>query len=521
LEESISGSEPPHSKPIAIFGLGRSGLSVARAVTRRGCKTILLESAPEMLVGKQELVEEYRALGQEAIFSWDGDWAKLDIAEVVVNPAVDSRSPILKAAVEAGITVIAEIEYAYRIAKAPIIAITGTNGKSTTTAMIWSCLKGAGENPILCGNIFGSGFVEKPLTEAADEAGEDDVLVAEISSFQLEWVQQFCPVVSVITNISHDHLNRYNSFEDYAATKKRIWARQTSDHFTIVRANDPIVGEPGKEITGVARRLRAFAGEAPPTNLPTVWKAGATGEHALVEEQRSTVFERVIDHGIYGFLGHHNRTNAAMAILASYAFLRWKGQNHPTSSASRVVSMAIQERQEALDAKQTRFSAYRAPVTEWIPQSLVEPLKTFPGLEHRMEVVGKKGDTTVVNNSMCTNPAAVLSSINALNGTVSVLVGGVNKDLDFKPLKSLFASRRYRVYLYGQDGESIRHALGVDGASYRSLRAAFLAAVNDLDTGIVNSEFLMLAPGCASMDEFRDFRHRGDVFKELAKEWLS
>ncbi len=514
MEDAIGG------KPTAIFGLGRSGLSVARAITKRGGKTILLESAPEMLVGKQELVEEYRALGQEAVFGWDGNWSKLEVSEVVVNPAVDSRSPILQSAVEAGIPVIGEIEYAYRITKAPIIAITGTNGKSTTTAMIWSCLKGAGEKPILCGNIFGSGFAEKPLTEAADEADEDSVLVAEISSFQLEWVHEFCPVVSVVTNITQDHLNRYNSFEDYAATKKRIWARQSSAHYTIVRANDPVVGEPGKEITGVARRLRAFAGEATPKNLPTVWKAGATGEQALVEEQRSTIFERIVDHGIYGFLGHHNRTNAAMAILASYAFLKWKGAAKPGSNADQVVSSAIQERQEALEAKRTRFSAYRAPVVDWVPQTLVDPLRTFPGLEHRMEVVGKKGDTTVVNNSMCTNPAAVLSSINALNGTVSVLIGGVNKDLDFRPLKSLFASRRYRVYLYGQDGESIRHTLGAEGETYRTLRAAFQAAVNDLDTGIVNSEFLMLAPGCASMDEFRDFRHRGDVFKELAKEWL-
>lgn len=509
------------AKPTAIFGLGRSGLSVARAITKRGGKTVLLESAPEMLVGKQELIEEYRALGQEAIFGWDGEWSQLDIAEVIVNPAVDSRSPILRKAVEEGISVIGEIEYAYRIAKAPIIAVTGTNGKSTTTAMIWACLKGAGEKPILCGNIFGSGFTEKPLTEAADEADSDSVLVAEISSFQLEWVREFCPVVSVLTNISQDHLNRYNSFEDYVSTKKRIWAKQTSAHYTIVRANDPVVGEPGKEVTGVARRLRAFAGEVAPKDLPTVWKAGATGEHAHVEEQRTSIFERTIDHSIYGFLGHHNRTNAAMAILASYAFLKWKGQVQSESKANLVVSTAIQERQEVLEAKRTRFSAYRAPIADWIPQSLVDPLRTFPGLEHRMEVVGKKGDTTLVNNSMCTNPAAVLSSINALSGTVSVLVGGVNKDLDFRPLKSLLASRRYRVYLYGRDGESIRQILGIEGESYRTLRAAFLAAVNDLDTGIVSSEYLMLAPGCASMDEFRDFRHRGDVFKELAKEWLS
>ncbi len=221
---------------IAILGLGRSGLAVAKAALAAGDSPHVFDAKP---ADDAKIKPQVKALGAVPFTpGFAGKFSKQDFDQLVTSPGVDMRSPMLKEAQRNGIEVISEIEFAYRISKAPIIGITGTNGKSTTTVMTWLALKAAGQDAVLCGNIFGSGFDEIPLTEAAMQSKVDQVLVAEISSFQLEWVRDFRPRCAGITNISPDHLNRYDSFDQYANTKRRIFDRMGEGDTIVANAGD-------------------------------------------------------------------------------------------------------------------------------------------------------------------------------------------------------------------------------------------------------------------------------------------
>ncbi|RYG49750.1 UDP-N-acetylmuramoyl-L-alanine--D-glutamate ligase [bacterium] len=486
---------------IAVFGLGRSGLAVGRAALARGMDATVYDEA--VVPGKPELLEEARSLGLKVVTGWDG---KLDETpdSVVINPAIPKDHPTLLRLSAEGIPLHSEVEFAYSISRAPIVAITGTNGKSTTTVMTWLALRACGEDAILCGNIYGSGYDEQPLTDAALHATEDQVLVAEISSFQLEWVDRFKPVSAGITNITPDHLNRYESFDEYAATKQRIFACQGDGDFAVVRANDPVVRKPGKEAGGyVPRHLRSIAHEAV-ADLPRVLTFGATSDDARVEEMEFVVFGERLPWASFPMEAVHDRQNAAMAAMLSYGLLCHK--------RSPLIEEAISRRTEPVNPYSTR----KSPVTDAIPIQILDGLRSYKGLAHRMESVGSRDGIRLVNNSMCTNPDAVVKSTQALKDGAHILMGGVNKDLDFAPLARYLANRRHRVYLFGQDAGDIAKVLGGDPPIFASMEEAFAAAVASARKG----EIVVLSPGCASSDQFRDFRHRGDAFRDLAKEWL-
>jgi len=500
-------------KRIGIFGLGRSGLAIARAALAKGALPHVFDQSSASGLAKPEILSEALALGAEVTLDWDGVLAG-DFDFLVVNPAVDSRSPVLKAILAQGIEIVSEIEFAYRISEAPIVAITGTNGKSTTTVMTYLCLKACGVEPILCGNIFGSGYPEVPLTEAALVARKDQILVAEISSFQLEWISTFKPVSAGITNIWPDHLDRYDSFEQYAATKQRIFAFQDESCFAVVKAHDPMVRAPGAAAS-VTRFRRGAPSPQPHSRggergFPTVLTFGATGENARVDERFLTVLDKQLKLEELTFSEPHNYTNACMAALLAYGALKATG--------ARAMVEAEEESAQARAAKTHAYNerqmAANKPVYV-LPRGIFEGLKSFHGIAHRMEFVGERDGVRVINNSMCTNPDAVLKSATALRGPNHILIGGRNKDLDFKPLRNYFANGMHHAYLYGEARASLAEQMG-DFPTFEKMEDAFRAATEKARSG----EVIMLAPGCASTDQFRDFRHRGDVFRQLAKEWL-
>ncbi len=543
---------------IRVFGLGRSGLAIARAAIALGASaTVYDQSSPDKLA-KPEILDEARALGAVVVMGWDGVLPELSLLEgvggeaelsatglggnvadaptsgepgltpqppqggfewLVVNPAVDMRNPILKAAQDQGYEVISEIEFAYRISKAPIIAITGTNGKSTTTVMTYLCLKQCGIEAVLCGNIFGSGYPEVPLTDAALNSTPDQILVAEISSFQLEWVSCFRPISAGITNIWPDHLDRYDSFEQYAATKQRIFAAQTPDDFAVVKAHDPVVRAPGATVSSPRTRRApspqplSRGGERGFSCLLTF---GATGEHARVDERFLTVLDKQIKLDELHFAEHHNHANACMAALLAYGGLKGAARKNP--KAKQIIEEAEREADQKRAAK---TNAYNQRLQEAnkpkhvLPACILEGLKEFRGIAHRMEFIGEKGGVRVINNSMCTNPDAVLKSATSLKGPNHVLIGGRNKDLDFRPLRHYFSNGMHHAYVYGEAKDQLSEQIGTD-LVYERMEDAARAALEAARSG----EVVMLAPGCASTDQFRDFRERGDVFKQLAKEWL-
>lgn len=439
-------------KRIAILGLGRSGLAVARAAIAHGATPTVYDRSTREHILKPDVLNEAEEEGIEVVLGHQtADFDQADI--LVANPAVDKRSPILTRAVAQGIEVIGEPEFAFRVAKAPIVALTGTNGKTTTTVMTYLALQATGANPILCGNIFGSGYPEMTLTEAAMQANEDQVLVPEISSFQLEWVKDFSPVVAGITNIGADHLDRYDTAEDYAETKKRI----------LDRANWQVVST---EWPQAPHRLRF-----------------GPGGDAEVTEDVLRILDKSLTKSAFQLVGDHNFTNAAMAGLLASAYLAWRA-NRPAQTC---------------------------------PPEVLDVLSKFKGVKHRMEAVGMRDGIEIINNSMCTNPEAVLASVTSVHAKRKhVLMGGVNKNLDFSPLVPLFEDSANKAYLFGRDRAEIARKLNRSFPQFETMQEAFAAAAQDAQPG----EVIMLSPGCASSDQFEDFRHRGDVFKQIAKEWL-
>ena len=484
---------------IVAMGLGRSGLAVARAALARGARAIVVDEKTDL--PKPELVAEARAEGIDVRLGWKGAFAELSPDLVVVNPAVDSRHPKLR---DADVELVSEVEFAFRIARGPIVAITGTNGKSTTTVMAYLALRACGLDPLLCGNLYGSGYPEAPLTEAALVGREGQPLVAEISSFGLEWTSTFRPRSAAITTIRPDHLDRYDSFESYAATKMRIFAGQTEADYAVVRANDPIVKPPcGTANAYVPRHRRAPSqGEGGKGGCPHVLTFGATGEHARVEELDLVVLDTRIPLASLPWTEPYNHANAACAALLAYGLLKATGS-------------PLVEKAEGARAKPSIFAARREEPPA-LPPEIVAGLREFRGLAHRMERLGEREGVAVVNNSMCTNPDAVVASAIAEKRPTLLLVGGVDKGLDFTPLGRLLGGGRHRAYLFGRDARQIDEGMGGGFPVFGTMGEAFGAATRDARPG----ETIMLAPGCASGDQFRDFRDRGDRFRTMAKDWL-
>lgn len=501
-------------KRIAIFGLGRSGLGIGRAAQTLGAHPTVFDQAAADSVAKQEVREEAEKIGLGVVFGWDGTFPEPPDC-LVVNPAVRKDHPILLDAVAAGIEVLSEVEFAYRISRAPIVAITGTNGKTTTTVMTFLALRACGIEPILCGNIFGSGFPEATLTDAALEAQPDQVLVAEVSSFQLEWVSRFEPGVAGITNVWPDHLDRYTDFAEYAATKHRIFAAMGAEDFVVVKANDPVVVPPGARPPGLRRGRRTpLAGSTGP--IPTIYTFGATGEHARVDEREVVLLDKRVPLDDLPFSEPHNYQNACMAALLAYSALRYAAHRDPEGRAAQLLDEATAADQK----KRGPRSVYAARESDAprlvLPEAIIDGLKSFTGVAHRMELVGSRDGIRVINNSMCTNPDAVMKSTMALRDPAHLLIGGANKNLDFSPLRNYLANQRHRVYLFGRDREKLNEALGGTYPMFEFMPDAFAAATRNARKG----EIIMLAPGCAGLDHYRDFRERGDVFRSIAKEWL-
>lgn len=429
-------------KRIAILGAGKSGSAAFAAVqSLRGIPTLYdraLSSDP-LIVG-----------------GWDKPFTLNECDLLITSPGVPQQSAVLQGTLAHGIPIWSEIELAYQIAQAPIVAITGTNGKSTATVMTWLALREAGFNSQLCGNIAGSGYPEQPLVSAAlaSRGTTNQILVAEVSSFQLEWIREFRPRAAAITNISPDHLDRYGGdFELYAATKHKIYANMRDADVLCLPSSFPL----------------------PPCSAK-IWRFGDENTEATTDESHLQIFGESVPKSDLPFNEPHNIVNALCASLLTVAI------------------------------------AGQAKLPE-----IIRGISRFTPLDNRLEFVGEREGIRIINNTMCTNPAAVIASSNAVKGKQHLLVGGKRKLLDFEPLAVHLAATGHCVYLFGQDREEIQKQMGGSWPLFDTIEEAFRAATDSAKPG----EVVMLAPGCASQDQFEDFQHRGNVFKEIAKEWLN
>ncbi|MEK6273825.1 MAG: UDP-N-acetylmuramoyl-L-alanine--D-glutamate ligase [Actinomycetota bacterium] len=401
-----------------VLGLARSGQAAALALRRHGAEVVGVDASEDMEVGRLAEAGVELHLGTE-------EEQLLDAVETVIkSPGVPGEARLVVAARERGIPVWSEVELGSRLLPNPIVAVTGTNGKTTTSELLGVML-GA---PV-------AGNVGRALTELDGQVEPDQVVVCEVSSFQLEDVHEFRPRVAVLLNLEPDHLDRHGSFESYRDAKLRIFENQREGDTAVVpRGFD--------EVPGTGRRIEFEAGD----RLPA--------------EPRIP--------------GAHNRENAAAAAAAA----------------------------RALGVDDSRIA---------------DALRSFPGVPHRLEPVAEANGVLYVNDSKATNTAAARRAVAAYDAPLHVILGGRGKGESYTELALDLAGRARRAYLIGEAAGDIALALelaGVDHVLSGDLETAVRAATRKARPGDV----VLLAPACASYDQFRDFEERGDAFRKLVAE---
>jgi UDP-N-acetylmuramoylalanine--D-glutamate ligase len=447
-------------------------VAAARALAQRGVTVIAADRRPE--ADLESAVDALEALGVETVTGKD-DPSLLARADVVVaSPGAAPTTPLLAHADERGIPVVAELELAFQLSRAPWVAITGTNGKSTTTALTGELFRATGRPTRVCGNIGVA------ATDEALLAPEDGVIVAEVSSFQLERVVTFRPHVAVLLNLTPDHLDRHGSLEVYAALKARVFAKQGAGDLAVLNADDAAtVGWAGRFglSAKVAYIRRGQRGLAAPEDGPLAG-AIAHADGAWVDESGRMVRT---------WEGHTD-------VLLPVSKLRIPGP-HNISNALAAVAATLPFEAKAKD--------------------LGKALAAFPGLPHRLEPVGDVEGVAFYNDSKATNVDSMRTALNAFPGPLVVIAGGRDKKGDWASLEPLAADRIGRLVLIGEASDTIARAW----KRVTSVRAGDIddAVLKAWKAGKELKAPVVLSPGCASFDMFRDFEDRGQKFKEAVQ----
>jgi UDP-N-acetylmuramoylalanine--D-glutamate ligase len=448
-----------------VIGVGRSGMATAVVLRDRGLRVTAYDDKPSEQLKPQRA--ELAKLHVELVGA-DGLASAIPGASVaIVSPGVPPNNPAVLAIQRAGVSVISEIEAAYRIAKAPIIAITGSKGKSTTTALIGHLLRGAGVRARVGGNIG------NPLISEAAAASADEWLVAEVSSFQLEGISTFRPRVSMLLNVSPDHLDRYPSIEEYREAKFRIVANQMADDVFVGNADDPAIVD---LVDGPVKRLhcaqRWFSLARDPR--ADMW----LDDGWLVEQpplKSGALPARIVALRDLKIRGAHNAANAMAAYLATSAALKKTGA-------------------EAASA-------------------LVEGLRSFEPLAHRLQIVARSGGVTFVDDSKASNPDAVAKALEAFEAPIILIAGGRSKRTDFAAIARPAQERCKRVILIGESSREIGALIERVPMEYA---ASMDEAVNAAALAASPGDVVLLSPGCASFDMFDSAEQRGERFTEAA-----
>jgi UDP-N-acetylmuramoylalanine--D-glutamate ligase len=434
-----------------VIGFQRTGQALARTLVARGTAVRVVDVRDAAALG----VEPERWRGVEFRLGDAGAPPLLDGVELVVpSPGVPRAHPLLSAARERGIPIASEIELAARLGRARLVAITGTNGKSTTTSVVGRALELAGVRTFTGGNLG------RPLIEALDTDAE--VWVAEVSSFQLEWVEQFRPGIGCLLNLTPDHLDRHVDFAEYRAAKARLFAAQRPADVAVVNRDDP-------ETAAIGARLMARClsfGDAP---VPE--GAFATAEGIVV--RLDGVEERVrLDRT--RLAGRHNVENVMAAALVA-----------------RLAGAPLAAVQEAVD--------------------------TLAPLPHRLAFVAERAGVRWYDDSKATNVGAAVKSLVSFPGPVVLLAGGVDKGGDYAPLAAAARDKARLVLVFGQARERIAAALAPLGVAVRrvdDLKAAVETAAAVAHPG----DTVLLAPACSSFDMFTDYAARGRAFARAVEE---
>jgi UDP-N-acetylmuramoylalanine--D-glutamate ligase len=442
-------------KKILVVGLARTGLALVRFLVERGARVKVSETRP-----RESFASSLAALGDFPVeWEWGGHTVRFfaDAEEIIVSPGVPSQIDVLKEARRRGIPVVSEVEVAFQFLRRPLIGITGTNGKTTTTTLIGEMLRASGQR------VFVGGNIGNPLIAYAGGPQEEDWVVAEISSFQLEGIETFRPRIAVLLNLTEDHLDRYPSFQEYCRTKGRIFECQTEEDVALLNADDPMTFA---YASTVRPRVALFSRER------TVPVGCFLARGAIWYQDGQGRRER-FDLGQIKIRGVHNLENF-MAALAT----------------AKICGCPQEPLQRVIDE--------------------------FQGLAHRLEWVRDRFGVRYFNDSKGTNVGSVVKSLMSFTEPIWLIAGGRDKDGDYSPLKALVAEKVKGMALIGEAKERIFSALG-DLAETVKL-GTLEEAVHWASSRAVPGDVVLLSPACSSFDMFANYQERGKEFKRIVRE---
>jgi UDP-N-acetylmuramoylalanine--D-glutamate ligase len=442
-------------KRVLVVGLGKSGVASALFLKKRGARVTVSDSKPQEQLGEEIPI----LLDQGIIVETGGHDERTFHGQdlIVVSPGVPVDSPALVQARSLGEPVIGEVELAAQFLPNKIVAITGSNGKTTTTTLTGEIIAAGGYSTHVGGNIG------TPAVSLVDAAQPESIIVLEVSSFQLETIQTFRPKVAVVLNVTPDHLDRHRTFETYVDAKARIFENQQADDFAVLNADDPVC-------VGLAGRTRA----------QVFWfsRKKEVQQGAFVRDGRILF-----------------RDSAGQREIMLVSEIPLKGAHNLENVVAAVCT--------------------GAPM-KCAPERIRDAVHNFKAVEHRLEYVATIRGVEYYNDSKATNVDATIKALESFPANIHLILGGKDKGSDYTVLNDLLRERVKRVYTIGaaadkiesqiKDAAEIVHAESLDNA------------VKQASTNAQPGDIVLLAPACASFDQFRNYEHRGKVFKELMRQ---
>lgn len=442
-------------KIVMVFGSGISGIAASKLLQSVGAKPILYDGNAAL---DKEALQRSVGKGAKVVLGTFEEKLMNMLDLVVMSPGVPTDLPVVNQARERGIPIWGEVELAYRFGKGDVLAITGTNGKTTTTALLGEIMKAAKDSVYVVGNIG------NPYTEVSLEMTDDTVAVAEMSSFQLETIDTFRPRVSAILNFTPDHLNRHHTMEAYMDAKKNIAKNQTADDYCILNYEDV--------------ETRAFGDKV---KAQVVYFSS----------------QRKLDHGIYLESGNIIYNMGEPVTVCNVDELKLLG-THNFENVMAAVAMA---------------AVYGVPM-----DTIREVIQAFAGVEHRIEFVAEKAGVAYYNDSKGTNPDAAIKGIQAMNRPTWLIGGGYDKDSTYDEWIESFDGKVVKLVLLGATKEKIAKTAREHGFEDIVIVDTFEEAVDVCAKGAKEGEAVLLSPACASWGMFKNYEVRGDRFKELVNQ---
>jgi UDP-N-acetylmuramoylalanine--D-glutamate ligase len=457
------------NKTIIVVGIGITGIAVARFLKKRGAMVIVTDQAAEETLRPRAQQVHEMGIAMELGRHRSQTFEKADL--VVLSPGVaHTIEPVLRAK-ERGIPVIGEIELASRFIKEPILAVTGTNGKTTTSEILGSMLMHSGYN------VFVGGNIGNPLIGYADGAQKADFIVAEISSFQLDTIDTFRPRIAVLLNITEDHLDRYPNFEAYAASKIRIFENQQPGDIAVLNGSDPLVrslSEPLKSTKLYFGSLNNEEDGAVNNGTRICFRFNEAKKRDNEGPLAHLAFRdrRFLNVSDFKLIGRHNLENAAAAALAALA-------------------------------------------AGALPETVQEALNRYQGAAHRLEHIDTIHGVDFFNDSKATNVDAVIRAVESFSKPVVLIMGGLNKSGNFQALREVLARHAKKLIVMGKAAALIQSALG---DTVPTISAASMAeAVKQAYRVVSPDNVILLSPGCASFDMYDNYAQRGEDFRKAVK----